>query len=223
MVREAFHQELEELEAETMRMGALVESALTQAMAALIQRDGVEAQSALAVEPEINELHRMIRIRSITTMTLQAPVARDLRALTTVQLVSAELERMGDHAAGIAKRVAHIRATMTASLSADPNIFPIFQRMGVRVAEQAHATMAVYAAGDATQARVIAAQDADVNAHYHTIVGALVIAMGRDTAAISAATDLLFAAQALERIGDRVTNICENVIFLATGEIEELN
>jgi len=223
MLRESFHQELQALEADAMRMGGLVERALTLAMDALLRRDGVQAQSALAVEPEINELHRMIRIRSITTMTLQGPMARDLRALATAQLVGAELERMGDHAAGIAKRVAHIRATMTPSLADDPHIFPIFQRMGARVSEQTHAVMDTYAAGDGAQARVIAAQDADVNAAYHTIVGALVIAMGRDTAAIPAATDLLFVAQALERIGDRVTNISEDVIFLATGEIEELN
>jgi phosphate transport system protein len=165
----------------------------------------------------------MIRIRSVTTMTLQGPMARDLRALATVQLVSAELERMGDHAAGVAKRVAHIRATMTPTLADDLQIFPIFQQMGARVREQTHAVLGAYAAGDAAQARVIAAQDADVNANYHTIAGALVAAMGRDSAAVPAGSDLLFAAQALERIGDRVTNICEDVIFLATGEIEELN
>jgi len=204
-------------------MGGLVERALSLAMDALLRRDGVQAQSALGVEPEINELHRMIRIRSIATMTLQGPMARDLRALATAQLVGAELERMGDHAAGIAKRVAHIRATMTPSLADDPHIFPMFEQVGARVGEQIHEVLGVYAAGDSAQARVIAAHDADVNAAYRSIVGALVSAMGHDSAAVPAGSDLLFAAQALERIGDRVTNICEDVIFLATGEIEELN
>ncbi len=223
MLRESFHQELDALEADAQRMGGLVERALALAMDALLRRDGVQAQSALHIEPEINELHRVIRVRSITTMTLQGPVAHDLRALTTVQLVSAELERMGDHAAGIAKRVGRIRAALTPTLANDPNIFPVFQQMGARVSDQTHAVLGVYAAGDAAQARVIATRDADVNTQYHTVVSALVRVMGRDSAAVPAGSDLLFAAQALERIGDRVTNICEDVIFLATGEIEELN
>ncbi|HLY32361.1 MAG TPA: phosphate signaling complex protein PhoU [Ktedonobacterales bacterium] len=223
MPREAFHQELETLEADALKMGALVERALAEATDALVTLNGVEAQSALAIELEINELHRMIRVRSITTMTLQAPVARDLRALATVQQVSAELERMGDHAAGIAKRVARIRAAAPPALRDDPAIFPTFEALGARVGAQIHAVINAYAAGDDRQARAIAAQDAEVNTLYHTVVAALVAAMTRDPATVQAASDLLFVAQGLERIGDRVTNICEDIIFLVTAEIEELN
>ncbi len=223
MTREAFHQELETLETEALKMGALVERALAEASEALVTLDGVQAQSALKFEPEINELHRMIRVRSIATMALQAPVARDLRALAAVQQVSAELERMGDHAAGAAKRVARIRASAPPSLRNDPTILPAFKRLSTQVEAQVSAVMAAYAASDAGQARIIAAQDADVNTQYHTIVAVLVAAMAQDSATVQAASDLLFVAQGLERIGDRVTNICEDIIFLATGEIEELN
>ena len=104
MPRDNFHQELREIEESVITMATLVESAIARAMQALTQRDAELAGIVIASDGEVNEMQRSIRIRCTSVIALQAPVARDLRELITVQLVINELERMGDHAVGIAKQ-----------------------------------------------------------------------------------------------------------------------
>ncbi|HKW19732.1 MAG TPA: PhoU domain-containing protein, partial [Ktedonobacterales bacterium] len=104
MARKAFHQELREIEESVIQMASLVESEIAQTMQALSHRDTVLAQDVITKDGEVNELQRSIRSHCIALMALQAPVARDLRELVTVQLVINELERMGDHAVSISKQ-----------------------------------------------------------------------------------------------------------------------
>src|SRR5579859_4320803 len=104
MTRDSFHQELREIEESVIQMATLVESGIARAMQALTRRDTMLADEVVASDGIVNELQRSIRNRCISVMARQAPVARDLRELTTVQLVINELERMGDHALGIAKQ-----------------------------------------------------------------------------------------------------------------------
>ena len=217
MTRDAFHQELREIEEAVIQMATLVESAIARAMRALSHQDSLLANEVIGGDAAVNELQRSIRSRSISVMALQAPVARDLRELTTVQLVISELERMGDHAVGIAKQVQRVGNAEVPALLSDLNDLAKVVREQVRSAIEAFVEVNIQLARD------ICARDDEVDHTYRRIFGELLERMTQDASTVPAATSLLFVAHDLERIGDRVTNICEDVIYMVTGEIEELN
>ncbi len=217
MPRDNFHQELREIEEAVITMATLVESAIARSMQALTQRDAVLAEGVIASDGEVNELQRTIRSRCINVIALQAPVARDLRELITVQLVINELERMGDHAVGISKQALRIR---------DYEISPVayeLSELAKLVRQQVRACIQAFVDVNVQQAREICMKDDEIDEHYRTIFDEVLGLMTRDAAMAPLATSLLFIAHDLERIGDRVTNICEDVIYMVSGQIEELN
>jgi phosphate transport system protein len=216
-MRVSFHQELRAIEEAVIQMAALVEREIAQAVRALTRRDTALASSVIASDAEVNEMQRDIRGRCINAMALQAPVARDLRELVTVQLVINELERMGDHAVGIAKQTMRIR---------DHEPSPTLARLGelsALVSTQVRAGIQAFVDINVQQARAICARDDEIDHLYREIFSDLLTEMMGDPNLAPPVTSLLFAAHDLERIGDRVTNICEDVIFMVSGEIEELN
>jgi phosphate transport system protein len=217
MTRDAFHQELREIEESVIQMAALVESAIARAMQALVRRDSLLAEEVVTDDGTVNELQRSIRNRTISVMARQAPVARDLRELSTVQLVINELERMGDHAVGIARNAQRLREQEPLPTTGDLTEMAKLVREQVRAGIQAFVDVNVQAARD------ICVKDDEIDHQYRTIFTDLLDRMAKDPATVPAATSLLFVAHDLERIGDRVTNICEDVIYMVTGEIEELN
>ena len=217
MTRDAFHQELRELEEEVIQMAALVETEIAQAMQALGKRDLALANQVVRSDGEVNDLQRGIRSRSITVMALQAPVARDLRELVTVQLVINELERMGDHAVGIAKQAMRLQDYEPLAVIADMGEMAKLVRQQVREGIQAFVDVNVQLARD------ICAQDDEIDKRYRAIFAELINQMTQTPTNVPAATALLFVAHNLERIGDRVTNICEDIIYMVSGEVEELN
>jgi phosphate transport system protein len=150
-------------------------------------------------------------------MARQAPVARDLRELVTVLLVISELERMGDHAVGIARQTMRVIGHESLPLVTDLLEIATLVRQQVRDVIQAFVDVNVQAA------REICQRDDAIDHRYRVLFTGLLERMTRDSAAIQMATSLLFAAHDLERIGDRVTNIGEDIIYMVTGEIEELN
>lgn len=217
MPRESFHQELREIEEAVIQMASLVENAIARAMQALVRRDTILAEDVKTSDGMVNELQRSVRNRCISVMARQAPVARDLRELTTVQLVINELERMGDHAVGIAKQVARLQDFEPLAITGD------LSEMAKLVREQVHAGIEAFIDVNVQQARDICAKDDEIDHEYKAIFAELLGVMSKDAATVPAATSLLFVAHDLERIGDRVTNICEDVIYMVSGEIEELN
>src|SRR5579871_435726 len=217
MPRDAFHQELREIEEAVIQMAALVESSIARAMQALLRHDTLLAEEVRQGDRMVNELQRSIRNRCISVMARQAPVARDLRELTTVQLVINELERMGDHAVGIAKQVARLQDFEPLAITGE------LSEMAKLVREQVHAGIEAFVDVNVQQARDICLKDDEIDHEYKTIFAELLGVMAKDPATIAPATSLLFVAHDLERIGDRVTNICEDVIYMVSGEIEELN
>lgn len=217
MTRDAFHQELREIEESVIQMAALVESAIARAMQALTRRDMLLAEEVITGDGTVNELQRSIRNRCISVMARQAPVARDLRELSTVQLVINELERMGDHAVGIAKQAQRIREYEPLAIIGELGELAKLVREQVRAAIQAFVDVNVQAARD------ISARDDEIDHQYRAIFSELIETMTKQPACVPVATSLLFVAHDLERIGDRVTNICEDVVYMVTGEIEELN
>ena len=218
MTRDAFHQELREIEEAVIQMATLVESAIARSMQALARTDSLLADEVITGDGTINELQRSIRNRCISIIARQAPVARDLRELTTIQLVISELERMGDHAVGIARQTQRVKGQeLLPAAIADLNDLAKLVRDQVRHAIQAFVDVNVQAARD------ICAKDDEIDHEYRRIFSELLERMTANSTAVPVATSLLFVAHDLERIGDRVTNICEDVIYMVTGEIEELN
>ncbi|WIG57400.1 MAG: Phosphate transport system regulatory protein PhoU [Ktedonobacterales bacterium] len=215
--RDAFHQELREIEEAVIQMASLVEAAIARAMQALTRRDTLLADEVITSDGAINELQRSIRNRCISVMARQAPVARDLRELSTVQLVINELERMGDHAVGIAKQSVRLQGVELPPTIGDLSELAKLVREQVRAGIQAFIDVNVQAARD------ICAKDDEIDHQYGAIFADLLDRMAKNTAYIPVGAGLIFVAHDLERIGDRVTNICEDVIYMVTGEIEELN
>jgi phosphate transport system protein len=217
MTRDAFHQELREIEEMVIQMGSLVENSIARAMQALLRHDTLLAEDVRHDDGMINELQRSARNRCISVMARQAPVARDLRELTTVLLVISELERMGDHAVGIARQVARI-----------PEIAPLptlgdLSEMAKLVEEQVRRGIQAFVNVNVQEARDVCAKDDEIDHLHSAIFTDLLSRMSKDSTIIQLGTSLLFATHDLERIGDRVTNICEDVVYMVTGEIEELN
>jgi phosphate transport system protein len=217
MPRDNFHQELREIEESVITMATLVERAIAQSMEALTRRDMALAEEVIARDAEVNELQRTIRSHSANLIALQAPVARDLRELITVQLVINELERMGDHAVGVAKQTLRIRDFETSPIAHE------LSELARLVREQVRACIQAFVDVNVRQAREICRQDDEIDHQYRAIFNEALALMTRDSTLAPLATSLLFIAHDLERIGDRVTNICEDVIYMVSGEIEELN
>lgn len=217
MPRDTFHQELREIEESVITMATLVESAIARAMQALTQRDADLAGAVITSDAEVNEMQRGIRSRCTNVIALQAPVARDLRELITVQLVINELERMGDHAVGIAKQTLRVRDYETSPIAYE------LSELAKLVRQQVRACIEAFVDVNVQQAREICVKDDEIDQQYRLIFNEVLSLMTRDSASVPLATSLLFIAHDLERIGDRVTNICEDVIYMVSGLIEELN
>jgi len=217
MPRDAFHQELREVEEMVIQMASLVESSIARAMQALMRHDTLLAEEVRQSDRMINELQRSTRNRCFSVMARQAPVARDLRELTTVQLVINELERMGDHSVGIARQVMRIPEIEPFSTLSD------LSDMAKLVQEQVQGGIQAFVDVNVQAAREVCAKDDEIDHLHSSIFTDLLARMGKDSSSIQLATSLLFVSHDLERIGDRVTNICEDVIYMVTGEIEELN
>ncbi|HKV83388.1 MAG TPA: phosphate signaling complex protein PhoU [Ktedonobacterales bacterium] len=218
MTRDAFHQELREIEESVIQMANLVEDEIARAMQALSRRDSLLASNVVTSDAAVNEMQRGIRNRCISVMARQAPVARDLRELTTVELVINELERMGDHAVGIAQQSLRLRDYETL-----PPTMGQLLELAKLVRDQVRRGIQAFVDVNVQGARDVCARDDEVDLLYRAIFAELLRSMTADATLVPTATSLLFVAHDLERIGDRVTNIGEDVVYMVTGEIEELN
>ncbi len=217
MPRDSFHHDLREIEEAVIQMGTLVENEIAQAIQSLTRRDTALAEDVIASDGAVNDLQRSIRSRCINLIALQAPVARDLRELSTVQLVINELERMGDHAAGIARQAIRVKDYEPHPLVGE------LSEVAKLVREQVREVIQAFIDVNVQRARDISARDDEIDHRYRTIFSDLINSMTADPSVVPCATSLLFIAHDLERIGDRVTNICEDIVYMVSGEIEELN
>jgi phosphate transport system protein len=214
--REVFDRELFAVKEGIVRMGERVGAAIDAAVAALTAQDIGAAQAVIAADPAINDAQAELTTLIITTIATQSPVARDLRFLIALAHVSYELERIGDHAAGVARQVIFVgseAALGSASLT----------RMGELASGLLHGVLRALVDLDEEEARRVASGDDEIDRLYHAYFDRALERMRADPSWVDKGAHLLFAAKDLERIGDRVTNIAEEVVFLATGEIEDLN
>ncbi len=216
MTREQYAHQLEDLSGGVVAMASMVEKAIDRSVAALVRRDVALARQIIAEDRAINKERWRIEEEALLLIATQAPMAKDLRVVAAAIHIVTDLERMADHAAGIAK---------TALLTADrPPLKPLIDipRMSEIACAMLHDAITAYIEDDHAAARAIVARDDEVDALYEQIYRELLTFMLAAPVTIDQATHLLWAAHNLERIADRATNICERVVFAATGQLEEL-
>ncbi|HET9051099.1 MAG TPA: phosphate signaling complex protein PhoU, partial [Candidatus Dormibacteraeota bacterium] len=197
-----------------------VDDALMRTVGAVVERDAGAAAEVQSAEVAINRLHGRIRERGFAILLRQSPVARDLRGVLAATQMGAELERIGDHCAGIAGRTLALCA-LDHDLHA-PRRHAI-GRLGALCIAQVRDILGAVLRCDGAEATRVAAADDGVDAAYHAAVDDILRVMREDPHVAPAATHLLFIAHALERIGDRVTNIAEDIVSLTTGRVEKLD
>jgi len=214
--REVFDRELLQVRAGVVRMGELVAVAIDRAVDAMARRDQVAAAAIVADDQAINAAQVELAALVITTIATQAPVAGDLRFVLSLSHITYELERIGDHAAGVAKQVPKV------GIAHGPGSSNL-DRMGELASGILHGVLRSLVDLDVDEARRVAAQDDEIDKLYHAYFERSLERMRLEPDWVDVGAHLLFAAKDLERIGDRVTNIAEEVVFLATGEVEDLN
>ena len=214
--RGMLERELEHIQSDILRMGSQVESAIERSVESLKNRDTQLAQQVINDDDEINKLRFAIEEECLELIATQQPAATDLRVVIAATHIAVELERMADHAEGT--------ATLVKRLSDEPLLKPLIDLpiMGQVACQMIHAALDAFIAHDAEAAQKVARRDDELDALYQQVFRELLTYMLEDPRTISRATYLLWVAHNLERIGDRVTNVCERIIFMATGKLEEL-
>lgn len=215
--REALEAEESEIKDAILRMGSLVAERILAAIVALERHDAEGALKVITSDDEINQQQRTISNLVSRTIATQQPVARDLRFLLTLDHVAYDLERMGDHASSVAKQARKLAPY------APLKDYVHLPEMGRLVAGQVRDILAAVVEIDEVRARAVAEHDDDVDDLYHSIFDETLDLMRADPENVDPGARILFAAHYLERVGDRVTNIAEDIVFLATGEVADLN
>ena len=218
MAREQFEQELRELRESLLRMATLLEEQIGDAVDALRRRDRALAEKVRRDDQALNERFRQIREQSMIVISTQQPVARDLRNLMGVLYIASELERMGDYAVRIARMTSTLCGLPAQPLRAE------FGLMGTLAIEQVHDILDALIERDEPRARDVAARDDEIDRLYHRVFDDIIQEMGNGTDSEGAlrAVTLMLVAHNLERIGDRVTNVAEDIVFLENGQVVEL-
>jgi phosphate transport system protein len=217
MVREAYHKDLHKLREEILNMGSLVGKTIGDAVLSLENRDVELAQKVIDMDKEIDALDHSIEENCMRLLALQQPMARDLRLIISVLKMSIDLERIGDLALEIG-----VITKMTASV---PPIKPLIDipRMSDICQDMLKNTMIAFENKDVGLAKQVAGRDDEIDALFDQVRRELISFMIEDPKKITGAQHLTFVARYLERIGDHMTNLCESVVFMVTGERLELN
>ena len=208
----AFDEDLDRLRALISEMGGLAEHAIRESMRCLIQRDLASAEKIVANDKKLDALEMETEKRAVRLIALRAPMAGDLRDVVAAMKISSVVERIGDYAKNIAKRVP--------LLDKVHNIEPIslMPEMARIATEMVHDVLNAFVERDADAAVRVVERDRAVDDFYNSIFRALLTFMMENPSNIGQSTHLLFIAKNIERIGDHATNIAEMVYFAATGE-----
>lgn len=217
MARETFERELNKLQDEILVLGSMVEEAVNGAVDALKRRDFDASHRIYEEDIFINRKRYEIEQNVLTLIATQQPMARDLRLLAAILEIITELERIGDYAKGIC-RINYL-------LGPDPLVKPLIDipRMAELGLDMLHRSLGAFVARDAETARAIPNEDDEVDRLYKQTYLELLNVMIADPSTIDRANYLIWAAHNLERLADRVTNICERIVFVVTGEMMELD
>jgi phosphate transport system protein len=215
--RETLDRAIQEVLDEVLVMGSMVEEAIKASVDSLKQRDFQASQSIYFADQNINAKHFEIEDKCIVLIATQQPMAKDLRLLAAVLEIVTELERIGDYGKGIAR--------INILMGDEPLVKPLIDipRMSELGLDMLHRSLIAFVSGDVATARSIPKEDDIIDSLYNQVYRELVTYMIDDTSTIDQANYLLWAAHNLERMADRVTNICERTIYMVTGEMRELD
>jgi len=215
-MRAAFHKKLREIQDEVLALGSMVSKATLRSIDALKNRDLELARQIVSDDKKINQRRFEIEEKCIELIATQQPMASDLRIIVAVLNIVTELERIGDHAEGIAR--------IAIMIGDEPPLKPLIDipRMAEQVVYMLHRSLDALVNRDAEAARRIVAEDDIIDQLYDQVFRELLTFMLEDPRTITRATRLIWVAHNLERSGDRVTNICERVVFVVTGKMEEI-
>jgi len=216
-IRKTFENEIQQLKDELLLLGSMVEQQILDSVEALKKRDLEASRHIYEIDAQINAKRYAIEKQVMIVIATQQPMAHDLRLLASILEVSAELERMGDYAKGI--------ATISLRIGDQPLLKPLIDvpRMAQKGADMLHRALTAFINEDVDSARLIPAEDDEVDELYTQVYHELMLFIIRDPKVIESANWLLWVAHNLERVADRVTNICERTVFIATGEIKEIS
>lgn len=214
--RSTFDREFTAIQDELVRMSQMVDEAIGNSIQALLERDLKLAESVISGDEAVNQLRFKIEEDCLTLIATQQPAAGDLRAVVAAMHMVVEIERMGDHAAGIARTVLRMEDPMLKTLKKIPRMAELSRKMLTDCVQ-------AFIGRDATWAREIAAQDSEMDLLYRSVFDRLMEDMAKKPETITCGTYLMWCAHNLERIADRVTNIAERIIFMRTGSFQELN
>lgn len=216
MVRKTFETEIQQVKDNVLMLGSMVEHALLGSVEALKKRDIKAAEKLFEEDTAINAKRFEIENQLMVLIATQQPMARDLRVLASTLEIISELERMGDYAKGI--------SNINIRMGGEPLIKPLIDvpRMANKGVDMLHRALTAFVNEDVETAKLIPVEDDEVDALYNQVYRELMTYIIADPKVIERANWLLWVAHNLERFADRVTNICERTVFIATGEMKEI-
>jgi phosphate transport system protein len=216
MARESFAAHIKKLETELIAMGEMTAAAVSGSMEALKNGNCEAAQQIIKGDEAINKKRLEIEEKAIYLIALQQPVASDLREIIAILYIITDLERIGDYAEGIGKIVLMLKDK--------PLVKPLedIPSMAEKAVSMLKDSIKAFIKRDAKAAEAICKKDDQVDELYDKVQDKLLKCMINDPTTVSRATPLIWASHNIERVADRVTNICERTIFLATGSMPEI-
>jgi phosphate transport system protein len=216
MIRKTFEHEIQQVKDDVLLLGSMVEHAIIASVEALKKRDIKGAEKIIEDDREINRKRFDIEKQLMILIATQQPMAHDLRLLASTMEIISELERMGDYAKGI--------ANINIRMGEEPLLKPLIDipRMAQIGADMLHRALTAFVNEDVEAAKAIPLEDDEVDALYNQVYRELMLIIIQDPKSIERANWLLWTAHNLERVADRVTNICERTVFIATGEMAEI-
>jgi phosphate transport system protein len=217
MLRKNFDNEIQQVKDSVLLLGSMVEQAILGSVETLKKRDIAGSRRILEEDQDINRKRFEIENQVMILIATQQPMAHDLRLLASIMEIISELERMGDYAKGI--------ANINIRMGDQPLLKPLIDvpRMAQKDVDMLHRSLTAFINEDLEAAKTIPMEDDEVDALYNQIYRELMTFIIADPKVIERANWLLWVAHNLERVADRVTNICERTIFIATGELVEIN
>jgi phosphate transport system protein len=214
--RESFDRHLHELQDDLLIMGSMVEKALERSMEALKNRNLEMARQVIEDDAKINQKRFDIEEKCVELIATQQPMASDLRVIIAVLNIIVDLERIADHAEGNAK--------IAVMIGNEPPLKPLIDlpRMNQKTVDMLRRSLDAFCNRDAEAARSLCGEDDEVDNLYDQVFRELLTFMAEDSKTITRATRLIWVGHNLERSADRVTNICERVVYLVTGKMSEI-
>lgn len=217
MTRESYERELQRLKDDVVRMGEQAATAIHRAVEALRARDVEAAARVIAEDDAIDALHMNLEERCMRLLATQQPMAGDLRTIASVFAITIDLERMADHAEGISRAVKR--------LGSEPPVKPLVDipKMDVLLQEMMREALDAFRSQDVDRARAVAKRDDAVDQLRNHVLHELLDLMIKNPSIVPRALELLIVARHLERAADHLTNVCERIVYMVTGELRELN